>query len=61
MRDLLPPILADFLRDRYIAGVAMAEASFEEGSADEDGLRESRVLIEQKRWGLCRNKLARTA
>lgn len=28
----------DFLRDRYIAGVATAEASFEENSADEDAL-----------------------
>ena len=38
MRDLLPPKLADFLRDRYIAGVARAEASFDENSADEDAV-----------------------
>jgi hypothetical protein len=38
MRDLLPPHLIDFLRDRYIAGVATAEASFGESRADEDAL-----------------------
>ncbi len=38
MRDLLPSHLIDFLRDRYIAGVATAEASFDDNSADEDAL-----------------------
>ena len=38
MRNILPTHLVDFLRDRYIAGVAMAEASYEESSADEDSI-----------------------
>lgn len=38
MRDILPAHLVDFLRDRYIAGVAMAEASYAESSADEDAI-----------------------
>src|SRR5690349_7745275 len=38
MRDLLPQQLMDVLRDRYIAGVATAEAHFVERSADEDSV-----------------------
>ncbi|HXQ69568.1 MAG TPA: hypothetical protein VN844_03745, partial [Pyrinomonadaceae bacterium] len=38
MRDLLPEHLMDFLRDRYIAGVAIAEAHFADSSADEDSV-----------------------
>src|SRR3954453_4627655 len=38
MRDLLPQHLVDFLRDRYIAGVATAEANFADSSADEDSV-----------------------
>lgn len=38
MRDLLPDHVFEFLRDRYIAGVATAEANFAASSADEDAL-----------------------
>ena len=38
MRDLLPQQLMDVLRDRYIAGVATAEAHFADSSADEDSV-----------------------
>jgi len=38
MRDILPSSLVDILRDRYVAGVADAEALFEAGVADEDSL-----------------------
>jgi hypothetical protein len=38
MRDLLPQQLMDVLRDRYIAGVATAEAHFADNSADEDSV-----------------------
>ncbi len=38
MRDLLPSQLVDLIRDRYVAGVASAEAFFDENSADEDSL-----------------------
>jgi len=38
MRDLLPKHLMDFLRDRYIAGVAIAEAHFADSRADEDSV-----------------------
>src|ERR1051326_69266 len=38
MRDLLPQHLVDFLRDRYIAGVATAEAHFADSNADEDSV-----------------------
>lgn len=38
MRDLLPEELINLLHDRYIAGVATAEAHFGESSADEDAL-----------------------
>ena len=38
MLDLLPPSLIGFLREKYSSGVATAEASFEDSSADEDAL-----------------------
>lgn len=38
MRDLLPEELIQELRDRYLAGVADAEALFHSSSADEDSL-----------------------
>ncbi len=38
MRDILPNGLVDILRDRYLAGVADAEALFDAGVADEDSL-----------------------
>lgn len=38
MRDLLPDQVFEFLRDRYIAGVATAEANFVASRADEDAL-----------------------
>lgn len=38
MRDLLPPLVIDLLRDRYLAGVADAEAQFASAVADEDAL-----------------------
>jgi hypothetical protein len=38
MRDILPPSLIDLLRDRYLAGVADAEAAFDQHVADEDSL-----------------------
>ena len=38
MRDILPPSLVDLLRDRYLAGVADAEAAFNQHVADEDSL-----------------------
>ena len=38
MREYLPEYVADFLRDRYLAGVADAEALFLESSGDEDAV-----------------------
>lgn len=38
MRDILPPSLIEVLRDRYLAGVADAEASYDQHAADEDSL-----------------------
>jgi hypothetical protein len=38
MRDLLPSAVLDVLRDRYVAGVANAEATFDESRADEDAV-----------------------
>lgn len=38
MRDLLPEIVIDTLRDRYIAGVSDAVATFDMNAADEDAL-----------------------
>jgi len=38
MRDLLPEFVLTAIRDRYIAGVANAEAAFKYGDADEDSL-----------------------
>jgi hypothetical protein len=38
MRDLLPDFVREAIRDRYLAGVADAEAGFEHGKADEDTL-----------------------
>jgi hypothetical protein len=38
MRDLLPDFVRETIRDRYLAGVADAEAGFEYGEADEDSL-----------------------
>lgn len=38
MRDILPPSLVDLLRDRYLAGVADAEAAFDQHRGDEDSL-----------------------
>lgn len=38
MRDILPPSLIDVLRDRYLAGVADAEASYDQHAADEDSI-----------------------
>jgi len=38
MRDILPDSVIAALRDRYVAGVANAEAQFEAGVADEDAL-----------------------
>lgn len=38
MRELLPTIVLDSLRDRYLAGVADAEAFFDLHRADEDSV-----------------------
>ena len=38
MRDILPPAVIDTLRDRYLAGVADAEANFWNAVGDEDSL-----------------------
>jgi hypothetical protein len=38
MRDLLPDFVRETIRDRYITGVADAEAGFDHGSAEEDSL-----------------------
>lgn len=38
MRDILPAVVFNSLRDRYIAGTADAEAQFLAGAADEDSL-----------------------
>lgn len=38
MRDLLPEAVLHTIRDRYLAGVADAEATFDQSSADEDSL-----------------------
>lgn len=38
MRDLLPEEVLHAIRDRYLAGVADAEAMFDQSSADEDAL-----------------------
>ncbi len=38
MRDILPPSLIEILRDRYLAGVANAEAAYDQHEADEDSL-----------------------
>ena len=38
MRDLLPETLLSLIRDRYLAGVADAEAAFDQSSADEDAV-----------------------
>lgn len=38
MRDIIPDFVISVLRDRYVAGVADAEAQFESGVADEDSL-----------------------
>lgn len=38
MRDILPETLIGMLRDRYLAGVADAEAKFRFGAGDEDSL-----------------------
>ncbi|TKR34130.1 hypothetical protein FCE95_07655 [Luteimonas gilva] len=38
MQDILPPSLISMLRDRYLAGVADAEAFFDQNRGDEDSL-----------------------
>lgn len=38
MRDILPTIIVDSLRDRYVGGVANAEAQVQAGVVDEDAL-----------------------
>lgn len=38
MRDLLPPLVLESLRDRYVAGVADAEAHYDLHRADEDSV-----------------------
>lgn len=38
MRDLLPDSVLQAIRDRYLAGVADAEAMFDQSSADEDSV-----------------------
>jgi hypothetical protein len=38
MRDLLPETLLNLIRDRYLAGVADAEAAFDQSQADEDAV-----------------------
>lgn len=38
MRDILPEVVIQMLRDRYLDGVADAEAQFDNGAADEDSL-----------------------
>lgn len=38
IKELLPPLMFDRIRDRYLAGVADAEAFFSQSAADEDSL-----------------------